>query len=780
MPLPPELKTARAGVKSVGKGKEKGGDTANAKTNANTNANSTSRNTNNQEQTTKMAGAGGSFLTKYFLVILFGFAVLSMIVNNRYAHSVHLRSESNAVVAHLRNFRGGRGRSSIIGSGSGSSSGRFHNKFGNKFRFQQHSIQGPVGKIEVVLDDDNDDDDDNNNNNNEDPQTELPTTEADGEGEGHEQKTDPPTEKADKNEDENENENENNDDEGEGEGGDDDDDGGEIYAVKEAIADKPPTDPHGKQLWLEAKKKKAAEAIAEIQNRKQKHTHTIANLDCKAHGGPSEQDAEEMVYWEDIPEDALHMSPFHVNHPENQNGDGKQVQSITQFLTFEPDQGGWNNIRMAMETVLALAFAMGRTLVLPPHQGMYLIDKGGDHQNNKFSFDHFFHMESISAEHIGLDIITTKEFLERCVRGEIVNANGQPIHPPDGRTDWDGMPYYELKRLTLWMRKFSGQNLVDFVPEECIVSFPASNSEEDAEELAALPARIAASPEGFPPYEAYIGKPTPVDAPPIERLKEMNGDRAKLCLYTPDIQKKQWVHFPVGMKTSSGGETRLLVHFYAFLFFQDWKQDLWMKRFVRDHVRYIDEIQCAAARVVAKLRQRISDRTKGASNRFDTVHVRRGDFQFKETRVDADVILIQLKRVLDRNTTLYVATDERKKEFFKPFVDYFADVVFLDDFIETELQGINTNYFGMIDQLLASRGDIFFGCWFSTFTGYINRLRGYHADDHETPGYEQGIVPSYYYVMPDRFDHMQEFWPIKKQFYAREFPASWRLIDSSI
>jgi hypothetical protein len=86
----------------------------------------------------------------------------------------------------------------------------------------------------------------------------------------------------------------------------------------------------------------------------------------------------------------------------------------------------------------------------------------------------------------------------------------------------------------------------------------------------------------------------------------------------------------------------------------------------------------------------------------------------------------------------------------------------------------------MIDQLIASRGRKFFGCWFSTFTGYINRLRGYHADDHKTPGYEQGVVPSWYYALADRYDHMQTYYPIKKSFYAREFPASWRLIDTGL
>jgi hypothetical protein len=107
-------------------------------------------------------------------------------------------------------------------------------------------------------------------------------------------------------------------------------------------------------------------------------------------------------------------------------------------------------------------------------------------------------------------------------------------------------------------------------------------------------------------------------------------------------------------------------------------------------------------------------------------------------------------------------------------------VVFLDDFMH-DLKHVNSNYYGMIDQLIASRGKQFFGCWFSTFTGYINRLRGYHVDDHQEPGYKQGIIPtSWYYALRDRFDHMQQFWPVKKSFYAREFPTSWRLIDTGI
>jgi len=679
---------------------------------SNRNINEKNSNSNKNNDVDVKSKREESFLTKYFFIILFVFAASSILLNNRYAHSVH--QETTVVGSVLKDFH-------------------------NSKKKNRRKIWQP-------------------------PRTEeLKTTIGPSEGG---------------------NDNDNDDDKGSAESNknDDDDDnniGGSNDKELKSI---------GKNHPNEEEKETNVQAEQEQQQQ-----HMIANLSCERYGGPSNKDAQEMVYWEDIPTDALHISPFHLEHPDNNNNN--DVQPITKFLTFESDGGGWNNIRMAMETVLAMSFAMGRTLVLPPHQGMYLIDKdnGTGDQKRKFSYNDFFHMESISAEHIGLNIITMKEFLELCVQGKVVvggdtlnssnnkssNNATKTIYPPDMRTDWDGAPSNEQSILKKWLRKFSGENLLHWDCNNCLAAFPKSNTESDTKELEALPAQILQSEGGFPHYEAYIGKPNPVDASPIERLKEMNAERKRLCVYTPEIQNKQWIHFPVGMETTNHDTSRLLVHFYAFLFFQDWKQDLWMKRFVRDHVRYVDEIQCAAARIITTLRKRVSERTSGKSNDFDTIHIRRGDFQYKETRVDADKILEQLKKVLDDSTTIYICTDERDKTFFQSIIDHYADVVFLDDF-KTELEGLNTNYYGMVDQLVASRGKIFFGCWFSTFTGYINRLRGYHTDDHKLPGYEKGIIPSYYYAMSDRFDHMQKFFPVKKQFYAREFPTSWRLIDTSL
>lgn len=57
--------------------------------------------------------------------------------------------------------------------------------------------------------------------------------------------------------------------------------------------------------------------------------HRLAGLSCEKYGGPSDEAAAEMVYWQDIPSDAHHVSPF------------KPKDGAKRFLTFEPDLGGW-------------------------------------------------------------------------------------------------------------------------------------------------------------------------------------------------------------------------------------------------------------------------------------------------------------------------------------------------------------------------------------------------------------------------------------------------------
>mmetsp|Transcript_25212 Transcript_25212/g.36969 ORF Transcript_25212/g.36969 Transcript_25212/m.36969 type:complete len:317 (-) Transcript_25212:129-1079(-) len=292
---------------------------------------------------------------------------------------------------------------------------------------------------------------------------------------------------------------------------------------------------------------------------------------------------------------------------------------------------------------------------------------------------------------------------------------------------------------------------------------------------------------GMPAPADYEGKPVPINAPPIERLKENLADRTKLCLYDTEMQNSNLIH----MRVEAKEHVRLLVHFYNCVWFEDWRVENWTKRFVRDHVRYIDDIMCAAARAIESIRARAKENRaehslslEGKENdtdglgTFDAMHIRRGDFQYKKTRNNADELYEVSKNELEEGMTVYIATDERDKEFFRPLADRY-DLLFLDDFIP-ELKSINTNYYGMIDQIICTRSRYFFGTWWSTFSGYINRIRGYHGEKRVLPGYENGLLPSWYFAPLDKKDEMRVYWPSRKRFFMREFPTSWRDIDKGV
>lgn len=181
---------------------------------------------------------------------------------------------------------------------------------------------------------------------------------------------------------------------------------------------------------------------------------------------------------------------------------------------------------------------------------------------------------------------------------------------------------------------------------------------------------------------------------------------------------------------------------------------------------------------MAALRER--SRNRGNINgEYDSFHIRRGDFQYKDMLVDANAIYNNAKEEIPDNSTVFVATDHMGKPFFQPLADKY-DLVFLKDF-EKELEGVNTNLYGMIDQLVASRGRVFFGCMHSTFTGFIFRMRGYHAQKDKALGWERGALHnSFYYTSAGDKRKYEQYTPMHPPTYAREFPTSWRDIDRGI
>ncbi len=129
----------------------------------------------------------------------------------------------------------------------------------------------------------------------------------------------------------------------------------------------------------------------------------------------------------------------------------------------------------SMETVLALALAMGRVLVLPPSQKMYLLG----HTN--FNFADFFPLEELAEEHEGLEIITTQQFLEETM-GKAKDAHThQDVFPPENRTMWDGDSSGVKHVLNPWLESIAENP--DWNPQDCIAAFPKSSDPNDVEVL---------------------------------------------------------------------------------------------------------------------------------------------------------------------------------------------------------------------------------------------------------------------------------------------------------
>ncbi len=146
----------------------------------------------------------------------------------------------------------------------------------------------------------------------------------------------------------------------------------------------------------------------------------------------------------------------------------------------------------------------------------------------------------------------------------------------------------------------------------------------------------------------------------------------------------------------------------------------------------------------------------------------RGEFQYKEVKIQASELLDNVGKFIPKNELLFIATDERNRSFFDPLKARFPKLRFLDDYKDlADLSSINPNYLGMIDQIVCTQGEIFVGTWFSTFSGYITRMRGYSGRTDNTV---------YYGTMKHR-DRYHKHELVKFPYYMREWNTSWDGID---
>ena len=187
-------------------------------------------------------------------------------------------------------------------------------------------------------------------------------------------------------------------------------------------------------------------------------------------------------------------------------------------------------------------------------------------------------------------------------------------------------------------------------------------------------------------------------------------------------------------------QRNLFGHFYVHFALPDAALRTEVLRAVRDHVHFVDSVFEASAAIVAKL-----------PPSFNCVHVRRGDFQYKDiSLVTAEAMVKEVAELVPPTTPLWLATDDvsgktcvdaasAKVQVLPPHVNPYncsaepwrnayqlAGVFLLKEFQATlDEAGVGKKHLGLIEQLVCTQAEVFVGSRLSTFSGYIVRLRGY-------------------------------------------------------
>ena len=156
-------------------------------------------------------------------------------------------------------------------------------------------------------------------------------------------------------------------------------------------------------------------------------------------------------------------------------------------------------------------------------------------------------------------------------------------------------------------------------------------------------------------------------------------------------------------------------------------------------------------------------------DRFYAIHVRRNDFQYTQTRLQASEIARNVGSLFDEKLPLYLATDDPGNELRDDLQDLLGvpKIVRLNDALDALQADVPFEWLGTLEKAICALATRFVGTDLSTFSGYIHRLRGYlNSGD---PGcYYHSIK----YANPDDGAHHPD---VKKgQEYLRENPLMWQ------
>lgn len=378
------------------------------------------------------------------------------------------------------------------------------------------------------------------------------------------------------------------------------------------------------------------------------------------------------------------------------------------YVCFDVDQGGLNNIRLVFEYVAVIAAITGRTLVLPPPQPWYLINNGPKHLGDDTGVTAFEDIFDIPALEQVIPVLSTEDFIQ------------------------ESKNHLSIPDIFLEEKAFD----------------PECGGQDLCRQWKQWLYENAEVPEGWNPYETLICFPDK-ERIDIEGLSERYVDGRELIEFTPWTSAAPVIHYP------SNKEYRFLGPVATMLACDDDELPRLTRRLIKHHVRYHPRIFEVAGEFVSRL----------GLHQYTALHVRRNDFQYKQTRTQADEIWDNTHVLLRDDLPVYMATDE-VDDIFRDVFRLKKNVLFWDDLMR-QYNGPDfpEKLIGPIEQVICVGANRFVGTDLSTFSSYIVRLRGYTRAPDMASYYhnERYVAPK---PEPDLDHH-------RGRDYLRENPLFW-------
>ena len=375
------------------------------------------------------------------------------------------------------------------------------------------------------------------------------------------------------------------------------------------------------------------------------------------------------------------------------------------YVAFDMDQGGLNNIRLVFEYAMVIAAITRRTLILPPAQPWYLINKAA--MGKTEGTTDFADVFQLSAINTAIPYLTTNAF---CIKAK----NHLKIPTRFSGNSFNGnVDHSHLQDWRQWL--LTNSQMIDWNSYHSILCYPSIKCVLKSNHL----------------ENHYIDNRNFIELSPRHN--------ASPIIYLP-----------------SDNDYRSLGPVATMLAAKSTQLPRYSRRLLKHHLRYRNEIFTWAKRIC----------NWHQLDNFNAIHIRRNDFQYKQTRLDVHRIYQNIKSLIDMKMPLYIATDETDADFFKQLKDHFnvPFIYTIGDWLTRAGTDLPYVWEGPIEQVICARANRFIGTDLSTFSAYINRLRGYmQASD-------QGC----YYHSVDYNNGLPEEIVFPGREYLRENPLFWQ------